>query len=172
LRDVSNSQVEIIAARKSALIGEAQMHGVRTHHFQNLSAYGHLGKKASMAMKEIEARVDLYNLTPMKAALMTINNITYHLSGTGNRVVHGDDNSVNIINEGELFAQLASIIRTNVDDPSGRAEILEKLDELKCEKNKTDYLTKLTRFLSAAAAIAHFVAPYLPALTERASLLL
>jgi hypothetical protein len=172
LRDISHSQVEITAARKSALIGEAQMHGVRTHHFQNLSAYGHLGKKAAMAMKEIEAKIDLYNLTPMKAEPMTINNITYHLSGMGNRVVHGDDNSVNIINEGELFDQLASIIRTNVDDASGRAEFLEKLDELKREKNKTDYLTKLTRFLSAAAAIAHLLAPYLPALTERTALLL
>jgi hypothetical protein len=44
---------------------------------------------------------------------MTVNNNTYHLSGVGNRVVPGDDNSVNAIKEKELFDRLASVISRN-----------------------------------------------------------
>ena len=101
---------------------------------------------------------------------MTINNITYHL--VNSRVTHGDDNSVNIVNEKELFDSLASVIANAVEDMSERQEILERLDELRQEKSKTDYLTKLTKFLSAAGTIAHIIGPYLPALTEKAALLL
>jgi hypothetical protein len=172
LKDIAHSQVEITAARKSSLIGQAQLIGVRTNRPQNMTGYGHLGKRASVAMKDIEAKIDLYNLTPKKAEPMTINNTTYHLSGVGNRVVHGDDNSVNVINEKELFDQLASVITSAVHDATERQSILEKLDELKREKNKTDYLTKLAKFLAAAGPIAHFIGPYLPALAEKASSLL
>jgi hypothetical protein len=154
------------------LISEAQRVGVRTNRPQNVTGYGHLGKKASVAMKEIEAKIDLYNLTPKKAEPMMVNNITYHLSGVGNRVVHGNDNSVNVINEKELFDRLASVISTAVEDVAHRREILEKLDELRHETSKTDYLTKLTKFLAAAGTIAHAIAPYLPALTEKAASLL
>ena len=101
---------------------------------------------------------------------MTINNITYHL--VNSRVTHGDDNSVNIVNEKELFDRLASAISSAIEDVTERQEILEKLDELRHEKGKTDCLTKLTKFLSAAGTIAHVVAPFLPALTEKAAGLL
>jgi acyl carrier protein len=63
LQDIAHSQAELIAARKSSLIGEAQLLAVRTNKPQNLIGYGHLGKKASVAMKEIEASIDLYNLS-------------------------------------------------------------------------------------------------------------
>lgn len=172
LKDIAHSQVEITAARKSALIGEAQLTGVRTNRPQNMTGYGHLGNKASVAMKDIEAKIDLYNLTPKKAEPMTINTTTYHLSGVGNRVVHGDDNSVNIINEKELFDQLASVITSAVQDATERQSILEKLDELKAERSKTDYLTKLAKFIAAAGSIAHVIGPYLPALAEKAASLL
>jgi acetate kinase len=58
-----------------------------------------MGKRASVAMKEIEAKIDLFNLTTKKAEPMTVNNNTNQLTGVGNRVAHGDDNSVNAINE-------------------------------------------------------------------------
>jgi hypothetical protein len=170
LKDIAHSQVEITATCKSTLIGEAQLMGMRTNRRQNMIGYGHLGKKASVAMKEIEAKIDLYNLTPKKAESMTINNITYHL--VNSHVTHGDDNSVNIVNEKELFDRLASAISSAIEDVTERQEILEKLDELRHEKGKTDYLTKLTKFLSAAGTIAHVVAPFLPALTEKAAGLL
>lgn len=169
LKDIAHSQVEITATRKSTLIGEAQLMGMRTNRPQNMMGYGHLGKKASVAMKEIEAKIDLYNLTPKKAELMTINNITYHL--VNSRVTHGDDNSVNIVNEKDLFDGLASVISNAVENVTKRQEILEKLDELRSEKNKTDYLTKLTQFLSAAGVIAHVLGPYLPGLTEKTAFL-
>jgi hypothetical protein len=98
---------------------------------------------------------------------MTINNISYHL--VNSRVTHGDDHSVNIINEKELFEQLASVITGAVVDVAERREILEKLDDLRHEKSKTDYLTKLTKFLAAAGTIAHVIGPYMPALVEKAS---
>lgn len=172
LKDISHSQIEITAARKSSLMGEAQMRSMRTHQHQGIAGYGHLGKKASVAMKEIEAKIDLYNLTPRKAEPMTINNTTYHLSGVGNRVVHGDDNSVNVINEQELFDRLASVIETHVQDLSARQDLLEKLEELRNEKSKGNYLTKLTQLLGAATSIAHLIGPYLPGLTEKAASLL
>jgi hypothetical protein len=84
----------------------------------------------------------------------------------------GDDNSVNIINEKELFDQLASVITSAVQDATERQSILEKLDELKAERSKTDYLTKLAKFIAAAGSIAHFIGPYLPALAEKAASLL
>jgi hypothetical protein len=123
-------------------------------------------------MMEIGAKIELYNLTPKKAEPMTVNNTTYHLSGVGNRVVHGDDNSVNRINEKELFDQLASAITSAVQDVGERQIILEKLEELKNEKNKTDYLTKLAKILAADGTVAHVIGPYLPALTDKASSLL
>jgi len=165
LKDIAHSQVEITAARKSASIGEAKLLGMRTNRPQNMTGYGHLGKKASVAMKEIDAKIDLYNLTPESPEPMTINNITYHL--VNSRVTHGDDNSVNILNEKELFDRLASVISGAVADVAERQEILERLDELRTEKSGTDYLTKLAKFVSAAGTIAQVIGPYLPALTEK-----
>jgi acyl carrier protein len=63
LKDIAHSQVELTAARKSSLIGEAQLQARRTNRPQNLMGYGHLGKVASVAMKEIEANIDLHNLS-------------------------------------------------------------------------------------------------------------
>jgi hypothetical protein len=172
LKDISFSQVELTAARKGALMGEAKLTAMRTHHHQDANAYAHLGKKASVAMMEIAGKIDLYNLTPQKAEPMTVNNISYHLSGVGNRVVHGDDNSVNIINEAELFDRLAAVITSSIDNEHQRQELLDLLDALKNEKHQSDYLTKLTRFVAAAASIGHLIAPYLPGLTEKAASLL
>jgi len=172
LKDIAHSQIEITAARKGALANEAQMRALRTSQYQDLTAHGQLGRKASATMKEIEARIDLYNMTPRKGHSMTVTNTTYHLSGVGNRVVHGDDNSVNIINEHELFDRLAAVIETNVEDVSARQELLEQLGELRQEKSSASYLTKLTQFIGAAGSIAHLIGPYLPGLTEKASTLL
>jgi len=86
--------------------------------------------------------------------------------------VHGDDNSVNIINEQELFDRLASVVENNVQELSARRDLLEKLEELRNEKSKGSYLTKLTQFMGAATALAHLIGPYLPGLTERAGTLL
>jgi hypothetical protein len=171
LKDISHSQVEQTAARKGSLIGAAQMVALRTNRPQDMTAYGQLGKRASVAMKEIEAKIDLFNLTPKKAEPMTVNNNTYQLTGVGNRVVHGDDNSVNVINEKELFDRLASVVSTAVEDADHRRELLEKLDDLRLETSKTDYLTKVTKFIAAAGPIAHAIAPYLPALMDKAGLL-
>jgi hypothetical protein len=170
LKDIAHSQVEITAARKGSLIGEARLRHMRTNRPQNPMGYGHLGKKASVAMIEIGAKIDFYNLTPKKVEPMTINTTTYHL--VNSRVTHGDDNSVNIVNEKELFDGLASVISSAVEDAAERQKILEGLDDLRHEKIKTNYLTKLTKFLSAAGTIAHVIAPYLPALTEKAASLL
>jgi hypothetical protein len=63
LKDLAHSQVELTAARKSSLIGSTQLTATRTNRPQNMMIYGHFGKKASVAMKEIEARIDLYNLS-------------------------------------------------------------------------------------------------------------
>lgn len=167
LKDLAHSQVEITAARRSALTGEAQLLGMRTRRPQGMMAYGQLGKKASVAMIEIRAKIDLHNLAPKKVEPMTINNITYHL--VNSRVTHGNDHSVNIVNENELFERLASVISNAVEDKAEREKLLQELDELRSEKSKTDYLTKLTKFLSAAGTIARLIAPYLPALTERAT---
>jgi acyl carrier protein len=69
LRDLSHSQIELTAARKNSLISNAQLTAVRTNQPQNTTMYGHLGKKASVAMKEVEANIDLYNLShPTNAA--------------------------------------------------------------------------------------------------------
>ena len=63
LKDIAHSEVELTATRKSSLIGEAQLQARCTNWPQNLMGYGHLGKLASVAMKEIEANIDLYNLS-------------------------------------------------------------------------------------------------------------
>jgi hypothetical protein len=170
LRDIAYSQVEITADRKGSLIGEARLRAMRTRQPQNTMGYGHLGKKASVAMKEIEAKIALYNLTPRKPEPMSISNTTYHL--VNSRVTHGDDNSVNFVNEKELFDRLASVVSSAIEDVTERQELLGRLDELRHEKNRADYLTKLTKFVSAVGTIAHVIGPYLPALTERAGSLL
>jgi acyl carrier protein len=63
LKDLAHSQIELTAARKSSLFGSAQLTAARTNRPQNMMIYGHLGKKASVVMKEIEASIDLYNLS-------------------------------------------------------------------------------------------------------------
>jgi len=68
LKDIAHSQVELTTVRRSSLISEAQRIAARTNKPQNLSGYGHLGKRASVAMKEIEANIDLYNLSHSLAA--------------------------------------------------------------------------------------------------------
>lgn len=173
LRDISDSHVSLVATRKSTLMAQAQLTAQRTRSSgSNAHFYAHLGKKASVAMKEIEAKIDLHNLTPKKAEPMTVTNISYHLSGTGNRVVHGDDNSTNVINEGELFDRLAGVVTSSVSDEAVRAEILARLDDLKTQKSKTDYLATVPKFIAAAASIGHLIGPYLPALIEKAESLL
>jgi hypothetical protein len=172
LKDIAHSQAVITASRKCSLIGQAQLTAVRTNRPQNTTRYRHFGKKVFVTMNDIELKIDRYNMTPRKAERMTINNTTYHLSGVGNRVVHGDDNSVNVINEKELFDQLASVIANAVQDVTERQSILKKLEELKHETIRTDYLTNLTKFIAAAGSIAHVVGPYLPALMEKAASLL
>jgi hypothetical protein len=171
-KDISHSQVELVAARKSTLMAEAQLTAVRTNRPSNAHFYAHFGKKASQAMKEIEAKIDLYNLTPKKVNPMTVMNITYHLSGNQSRVVHGDDNSVNIINEKELFENLTAVINGAVPDEAKRGEILARLDDLKQQKRKTDYLAMVPKFIAAAVSIGHLIGPYLPALIEKADSLL
>jgi hypothetical protein len=172
LKDISHSQVEVIATRKSTLMAQAQQTSGRTNRPSRANFYAHLGKKASQAMKEIEAKIDLYNLTPKRVSPMTVMNISYHLSGTVNRVVHGDDNSVNIINEKELFDGLEAVITGAVQDEAQRAEILTRLDELQQQQTRTDYLARVPKFIAAAASIGHLIAPYLPALIEKAQSLL
>ena len=49
---------------------------------------------------------------------------------------------------------------------------MAKLEELKGQKTKADYLAMVPKFVSAAASISHIIAPYLPALIERAESLL
>jgi acyl carrier protein len=69
LRDLAHSQVELTTVRKNSLAGGAQLTAGRTNQHQNTTMYGHLGKKASVAMKEVEASIDLYNLShPTHAA--------------------------------------------------------------------------------------------------------
>lgn len=63
LKDISHSQVELVATRKSVLIGEAELVGRRGNRQINVTAYGHLGKKASTAVREIEAKIQFYNLS-------------------------------------------------------------------------------------------------------------
>jgi hypothetical protein len=97
---------------------------------------------------------------------------TYHLSGTGNRVVNGTDQSVTIVNETQLFDKLTSTVTAAVADEAERKILLNKLEDLQKEKNKPDYLTKVTKFIAAAGSIAHLLSPYLPALVEKAESLL
>jgi hypothetical protein len=170
LRDITDSQVSITATRKSTLMAQAQLTAVRTRQNSRANFYAHMGKKASVAMMEIGAKIDLYNLTPKKAEPMTVNNISYHL--VNSRVTHGDDNSTNIVNEKELFDGLAAIITGAVQNEAERTEILARLDELKKQKTKTDYLTMVPKFMTAAVSIGHLIAPYLPALIEKAESLL
>lgn len=106
-------------------------------------------------MNEVEARIALSNLTPKKVEPMAIKNIAYHLSGVGNRVVHGDDNSVNVINEKELFDGLSTAIANAVQDEDERDKILERQDELKLQKTKSNYLAMVPKFIAAAASIGH-----------------
>jgi hypothetical protein len=131
LRDLSETQVNTIAVRKGTLMAEAQLTAARTRSNSNAHFFAHLGKKASIAIKEIEAKIGLYNLTPMKSEPITVTNISYHLSGVGNRVVLGGDHSVNIINERELFEGLAAAITGAIQNEDERREVLAKLDELK-----------------------------------------
>ncbi len=168
LKDVSRSKVELITTRKSTLMAQAQLTAGRTNRPSRANFYAQLGKKASQAMKQIEAKIDLYNLTPKRASPTTIMNITYHLSGTGNRVVHGDDNSLNIINEKELFDGLTTVITGAVKDETHRKEIIARLEELKRQTTKADYLATVPKFIAAASSIGHLIAPYLPALIEKA----
>jgi hypothetical protein len=170
-KDISHSQLELVAGRKSTLMALAGQIAVRTRRPSKVHFYAHFGKKASQAMKEIEAKIDLYNLTPKKVN-PTVMNITYHLSGNQSRVVHGDDNSVNMINEKELFENLTAMVNGAVQDEAQRCEILARLDELKRQKRKTDYLAMVPKFIAAAVSIGHLIGPYLPALMEKADSLL
>ena len=172
LADITRSRMEIVGGRKSALIGQAQLTAARNGRPPiMISAYGHLGKKASVMMQEIAARIDRHNITGRKEEAMTVtNNFIYQLSGPGSRVVQGDDNSTNVItiNEHDLFDQLAAVVRANVGEAALLQEILEQLNELKAEKNRTSYLEKAAKFVTAAASIARVLTPYLPAIFEMA----
>jgi hypothetical protein len=165
LTDIEYEHNQITAGRQSALIGQANLLATRTNRQQNPAAYAHIGHKSSVALREVEAKIALYNLTPKKEESMTINNINYHL--VNSRVTHGDDNSVNIINEKELFDGLATAITSNVQDVTERQSILDKLGELKAEKSKTGFITRLASFVTSAGSIAHVIEPYLPALTDK-----
>ncbi len=94
----------------------------------------------------------------------------YHL--VNSRVTHGDDNSVNIINEKELFESLSSAITNAVANESERGEIVACLNELKAQKMKADYLTLVPKLIAAAASIGHVIGPFLPPLIEKAEALL
>ena len=167
MRDLSETYANTVGVRKSTLMAEAQLTAVRTNGTSRAYFYAHLGKEASRAVKEVEAKIDLYNLTPKKVEPMAVTNNTYHL--VNSRVTHGDDNSTNIVvNEQELFAKLVSVIENSVQNEAERAEILARLDDLKSQKTKTDYLAMMSKFIAAAASVGHVIAPYLPALIEKA----
>ena len=167
MRDLSETYANTVEVRKSTLMAEEQLIAVRTNKTSRAHFYAHLGKEASRAVKEAEAKIDLYNLTPKNAEPMTVTNITYHL--VNSRVTHGDDNSMNIVvNEQELFDHLATVVAQSVPDEGERSEILARLNELQNQKTKTDYLGMVMKFVTAAASIGHVIAPYLPALIEKA----
>jgi hypothetical protein len=170
MKDLAEKQVGVVATRKATLMAQSQLTAQRTKQMSKANYYSHLGKKASQAMMEIGPKIDLYNLTPQKSEPTPVVNNIFHLSGTGSKVVQGDDHSTNTItvNEKELFQSLASAITSAVGDTAERSEILARLDELKAQKTKTDYLAMIPKFITAATSIGHIIAPYLPALMEKA----
>jgi hypothetical protein len=170
MKDLAEKQVGVVATRKATLMAQAQLTAQRTNQMSKANYYSHLGKKASQAMMEIGPKIDLYNLTPQRSEPTPVVNNIFHLSGPGSKVVQGDDHSTNTItvNEKELFQSLASAITSAVADTAERSEILARLDELKAQKTKTDYLAMIPKFIEAATSIGHIIAPYLPALMEKA----
>jgi hypothetical protein len=170
MKDLAEKQVGVVATRKATLMAQAQLTAQRTNQISKANYYSHLGKRTSQAMMEIGPKIDLYNLTPKTSETTTVVNNIFHLSGPGSKVVQGDDHSTNTItvNEKELFESLASAITSAVADTAERTEILARLDELKAQKTKTDYLAMIPKFITAATSIGHIIAPYLPALMEKA----
>lgn len=169
LKDIAQSQAQLIGTRKGVLISQAQLTATRTNQSPSTMPYGQLGTQASVAMKEVAAKIDLHNLTPARTDPMSINNTTHNL--VNSRFVGRDDNSTNIVNEKELFEHLMSAISSSVADETERAAILGKLDELKAQKTKRDYLDMLTKFMAAAQSVSHVVHPYLKELLQKAEAL-
>jgi len=166
LQDLSWTQAELVGVRKGCIIHEHQLRAMRTRRQGTPTMVGQLGKEASIAAKEIQAKIKLYNLTPRETQHMSITN-TFNVQGSYNRLYQDStDNSVNIVNDAEIFQSLQTLISANIADETERKELLQHLQELQQEKSKSGYMQKITALLTASSKIAPLLADYLPALID------
>jgi hypothetical protein len=130
-----------------------------------------LSNHAQQALDEIDAKVQLYNMSPQDPS--SSGNNVIHLSGPNSRVnISSVDRSTNIVNEAELFQSVEETVRRGVTDSAQKQAILQALDEMKTDRNKSSYLVRYASFISLVADHITIIAPFLPALAERASSLL
>lgn len=175
LHNLSITQSSLLETRRFCLTQAKQLDALRARSAGNALPVHMLGQKTSIAAKEIEAKIKLFNMTSMTPPTPspTTINVSYHLSGPNNRINNGSvDSSTNTVDQREVLQKLTEAIVQSVQDSREQSNILQALTALQGETSKCGYLEKITKFVSAAASIGHIIGPYLPALIKKAESLL
>lgn len=110
---------------------------------------------------------------PVHAVPASPTYVTYHLSGTNNRVtINSPDNSVNVVNQTppEVFQQLLAAVRGTKADPELVAEMVAAVEEMQQSHGSDSFLDRYRSFMSILSdhmqVFGPVIAPYLPPLTQ------
>lgn len=93
-----------------------------------------------------------------------------NVSGANARVNIGStDNSTNIVQTGNIFADMRQAIDAKVADPTRKAEIIAAINEAEAAKGSSGFLQAYQKVIGIAADHLGLLSPFLPALTAMLS---
>jgi hypothetical protein len=89
-----------------------------------------------------------------------------NMSGPNARVNIGStDNSTNIVQSGDVFAEMRQAIQAGVADSVRKAEIMAAIDEAEKARGSGSFLQAYQKVVGTAADHLSLLTPFLPALT-------
>jgi hypothetical protein len=92
----------------------------------------------------------------------------YNLGDNSRININSDDSSINIINteSTNLFAEIKSTVKNEVEDIAEREKLLDKIEELEKAQNSSSFSQKYAEFMAIAANHATILAPFFHALGQ------
>jgi hypothetical protein len=121
-------------------------------------------KKIASMPAHYQVKVQKFTGSQPKGKDRTVYNL-----GDNSRVnINSKDSSVNIINMNSknLFTEIKSTVKSEVENNSEKEKLLNKIDELEKAQNSSNFPQKYAEFMALAANHATILSPFLPALGQ------
>lgn len=89
-----------------------------------------------------------------------------NVHGANSRVnISSTDNSINVVQSGDVFADMRQAIETGMSDSAERTQIMAAIDEAEMAKGSDGFVRAYQKIVSTASDHLSLLTPFLPALT-------